>query len=452
MSPAHSREKWYCRNETGLVKKASFLKTIKNTGRLLFVILLVFVLTLSACHSDRESATVIEFWAMGVEAQHLGQLITGFEKENSGLQVRIQAIPWSAAHEKLLTAYAGHSTPDLCQLGNTWIPEFVTLNALEPLPNYIESSETIDPVEYFTGIWATNEIGEVLFGIPWYVDTRLLFYRKDIFADFGYTTAPKTWLEMFDLALKIQKAHKTDYAFYLPLNGWHEVVAMAMQSGSALLRDNDSYGDFATPEFQNALRFFLKWYDNKLCPLGMNTISNLYQSFAENYFAIYISGPWNLGEFQKRLPANMEDKWTVAPMPSFSTEYPGISTAGGSSIVMFRNSENKAAAWKLIEFLSRPEIQARFYKLSGDLPANKKAWNLAKLHADEKTEAFYRQLQRVQPTPRIPEWEQIALKIQQHVEIMAYGKMSPAQVGICLNSEIDRLLEKRRWLLQKEQP
>jgi len=452
MRPAHLREKWCFRNETGLVKKVSFLKTIQKTGRLLFVILPVFILGLSACPSGRESATVIEFWAMGVEAQHLGQLTSGFEKENPGLRVHIQAIPWSAAHEKLLTAYAGRSTPDLCQLGNTWIPEFVTLNALEPLHDYVKSTQTIDPADYFAGIWATNEIGESLFGIPWYVDTRLLYYRKDIFAEFGYATAPKAWTELFDLALKIQKAHKTDYAFYLPLNGWHEVVAMAMQNGSGLLRDNDSYGDFSAPEFQNALRFFLKWYDNKLCPLGMNTISNLYQSFAENYFAIYISGPWNLGEFQKRLPANMQAKWAVAPMPSFSSEYPGISTAGGSSIVMFRNSANRTAAWKLIEFLSRPENQARFYELSGDLPANKKAWDRTNLHANEKTEAFYRQLQRVQPAPRIPEWEQIALKIQQHVEIMAYGKMSPVEVGERLNSEIDRLLEKRRWLLQKEQP
>ncbi|MFH1213636.1 MAG: sugar ABC transporter substrate-binding protein [Candidatus Neomarinimicrobiota bacterium] len=433
------------------MSKASFLRRIKNAGRYLLIILPALVFTLSACRSDRQNVQVIEFWAMGVEAQQLGQLATEFEQENPGLHVRIQAIPWSAAHEKLLTAYAGNSTPDLCQLGNTWIPEFVILNALEPLNSYLENSEVIDAADYFSGIWATNEIGESLYGIPWYVDTRLLFYRRDVFAEFGYATAPKTWSELFDLALKIQKAKKTEYAFYLPLNGWHEVVAMAMQSGSTLLRNNDSYGDFSTPEFQNALRFFLKLYEYRLCPLGMNTISNLYQSFADNYFSIYISGPWNLGEFQKRLPESMQAKWAVAPMPSFHGEYPGVSTAGGSSIVMFKNSTQKAAAWKLIEFLSRPEIQARFYELSGDLPANCSAWDRAKLHENEKTEAFFQQLQRVQPTPRIPEWEQIALKIQQHVEIMAYGKMNPEEVGTRLNSEVDRLLEKRRWLLEKEQ-
>jgi len=443
-------EKCCCQSKRNTVSLNSFFKKNNNTYFYLLIFLLVLFLFLNACHSVKKKDHVINFWAMGVEAQHLGELITVFEQENPELHVRVQAIPWSAAHEKLLTAYAGNSTPDLCQLGNTWIPEFVVLNAIEPLDTLLKTSTDIDTAQYFSGIWATNEIDGTLYGIPWYVDTRLLFYRKDIFEELGHSTVPTTWDELFDLSLKIQNEEKTEYAFYLPLNGWHEIVAMAMQNGSTLLKDNNSYGDFAAPEFQNALRYFLKLYEHQLCPLGMNAISNLYQSFADDYFAIYISGPWNLGEFQKRLPESMQSKWTVAPMPAFAGESPGISTAGGSSIVMFKNSENKAAAWKLIEFLSRPEIQARFYQLSGDLPANTTAWNIAGLHENERTEVFFQQLHHVKATPRIPEWEQIALKIQQHVEAMVYGNITPEEAGSRLNIEVDRLLDKRRWLLERE--
>ncbi|RKY61929.1 MAG: hypothetical protein DRP96_01680 [Candidatus Neomarinimicrobiota bacterium] len=444
-------EKCSYQSKQKLVNFNVLLNKIKNAGGYLLM-LPVFAVLLNGCASDKKQDKLIEFWAMGVEAQHLCTLVAEFERENPGLQVNVQAIPWSAAHEKLLTAYAGGSTPDLCQLGNTWIPEFVILNALESFDNYLENTSELNETDYFPGIWQTNIIDETLFGIPWYVDTRLLFFRKDIFEEYGYSSAPKTWNDLFDLARKIQMDGKTKYAFYLPLNGWHEIVAMAMQSGSTLLKDNNTYGNFDTPEFQNALRFFSKLYKHQLCPLGMNTISNLYQSFADNYFSIYISGPWNLGEFDRRLPDSMQEKWMVAPMPSFNDEYPGVSTAGGSSIVMFRKSRNKTAAWKLVEFLSRPAVQAQFYKLSGDLPANIKAWNLANLHQNDKTEVFYQQLQRVKPTPRIPEWEQVALKIQQYVEIMAYAEMTPEEVGRHLNTEVDRLLEKRRWLLGKEKP
>jgi multiple sugar transport system substrate-binding protein len=52
------------------------------------------------------------------------ELVKGFEEEQPGIEVKVQQIPWTAAHEKLLTAYVGDATPDLAQLGNSWIAEF----------------------------------------------------------------------------------------------------------------------------------------------------------------------------------------------------------------------------------------------------------------------------------------------------------------------------------------
>ena len=68
---------------------------------------------------------------MGREGEVVSQLLPGFEKEHPGIKVQVQQIPWSAAHEKLLTAYVGEATPDIAMLGNTWVPEFVALDALE---------------------------------------------------------------------------------------------------------------------------------------------------------------------------------------------------------------------------------------------------------------------------------------------------------------------------------
>src|SRR5258707_6216870 len=85
-------------------------------------------------------ANEIVFWAMGAEGENVQKLIPEFERRNPGISVRVQSIPWTAAHEKLLTAYAGNSTPDVAQLGNTWIPEFTLLGALENLDTRIAAS------------------------------------------------------------------------------------------------------------------------------------------------------------------------------------------------------------------------------------------------------------------------------------------------------------------------
>ena len=77
---------------------------------------------------------------MGREGEVVSQLIPAFEKEHPGIKVEVQQIPWSAAHEKLLTAYVGDATPDIAMLGNTWVPEFSAVDALEPLDTRVASS------------------------------------------------------------------------------------------------------------------------------------------------------------------------------------------------------------------------------------------------------------------------------------------------------------------------
>src|SRR5882762_7763831 len=93
-------------------------------------------LALCGCARGAGEAVTLRFWAMGREGEVVQELARDFERENPGVRVRVQQIPWSAAHEKLLTAYVGNATPDLAMLGNTWVPEFVALNSLAPLDSF----------------------------------------------------------------------------------------------------------------------------------------------------------------------------------------------------------------------------------------------------------------------------------------------------------------------------
>src|SRR5215470_15181953 len=107
------------------------------------------LLLATACGMPNRDSTLIRFWAMGREGEVVAQLLPDFERAHPGIRVEVQQLPWTAAHEKLLTAFAGDSTPDVCQLGNTWIPEFATLNALEPLDRRVDASAVVRPGDYF---------------------------------------------------------------------------------------------------------------------------------------------------------------------------------------------------------------------------------------------------------------------------------------------------------------
>ena len=66
-------------------------------------------------------------------------LFPEFEKQNPNIKVKVLQMSWIAAHEKLITAFAGETLPDVFQLGNTWIPEFESLGSIEPLNSYIKN-------------------------------------------------------------------------------------------------------------------------------------------------------------------------------------------------------------------------------------------------------------------------------------------------------------------------
>jgi multiple sugar transport system substrate-binding protein len=426
-----------------LVPKANIRKTI-------IYMLIVFASLFSSCVKKKSAQVELSFWAMGAEGEHINYLISKFETTHPGIKVKVQSIPWGAAHEKLLTAFAGQSFPDICQLGNTWVSEFQAIGALLALDSLIVRSAIINKDNYFEGIWNTNVIGRSVFGIPWYVDTRLLFYRTDILTRVGYEIPPQTWEEWLDVSRKIKQLWGSDqkrYAVFFPLtfNAWQIPVILIMENGGRLLKDNNSYGAFDDPATIEALKFYLKFFKEELSPRNMTEVTNIYHGFADAFFSMMITGPWNVSEMRKRA-SQITGLWTTSPMPRKKNRN---SVAGGSSLVISQNAREPEAAWKFIEFLSTPKNQVEFFRLTRDLPAVREAWNASEIQADREIKAFYFQLEDAVPTPKIAEWEQIAIKLQEHLERVAFDRITIEEAVVQLNKEVDRILEKRRWLISR---
>ena len=404
----------------------------------------------SGCGPARGDGETLRFWAMGREGEVVQELVRDFERENPGLHVVVQQIPWSAAHEKLLTAHVGGSVPDAAQLGNTWIAEFAALRAIEPLGTRIAGARGVTAGDYFPGIWDTNVLDGVVYGVPWYVDTRLLFYRRDLMRRAGWSEMPQTWVDWLR-AMEDVKRTGARTAIFLPTNEYTPWVIFGLQAGSRMLRDDDTRGDFSGPAYRRAASFYLDVFHRGLAPnLPGAAIANVYQEFERGTFAMYITGPWQLGEFRTRLSPALQPHWATAPLPGPDGARSGVSTAGGSSLVIFRASRHKAAAWRLIEFLSRPEQQLRFWRLTGDLPARREAWRDSALAGDANMRAFGVQLARAVSTPQIPEWEEISIRLQDAVGSLVLGHVRPDSALAALDRDVDRILDKRRWLVERE--
>jgi multiple sugar transport system substrate-binding protein len=389
---------------------------------------------------------VLRFWAMGREGEVVRELLAEFERTHPGIRVDVQQLPWTDAQQKLLTSFAGDVTPDLCQLGNTWVAQFAALGALAPLQDRAARFDTVPAHDYFDGIWASNRIGANLYGVPWYVDTRLLFYRRDLLAQAGFDHPPADWSEWTRMLAALKRRSPQTYGVLLPLNEFEPLLALALQQDTPLLRDGDRFGNFRSPAFRRTLQFYADIFHQGWAPRVTATqISNVWDEFGKGYFSFYITGPWNIGEFKRRLPADKQDSWMTAPLPG--PNGPGASSAGGSSLVVFEQSKHKGEAWQVIEYLSQPAVQLRFYAMTGNLPPRRSAWTDERLARDPYAQAFRDQLERAKSPPMVPEWERIATEMRLVTEALVAGQLTVDQAVTELDARADRILEKRRWIL-----
>ena len=307
----------------------------------------------------------------------------------------------------------------------------------------------VQPADYFPGIWATNRIDGTLVGIPWYVDTRLLFYRKDLLAAAGFDAPPRDWAAWSRQLAALQAHAAPDhYAILLPTNEFEQLLSLGLQQDEPLLRDGGRYGNFESAGFKRALAFYVERFKRHQAPLLANTeVPNPWAEVGRGVYAFYFSGPWNIGEFRHRLDAAQQDDWATAPLPG--PDGPGAGIASGSSLVIFRHSPRKAQAWLLIEYLSRPSVQQQFYALLGDMPPRRSAWQGEALHDDPAVRAFREQLERVKPTPPVPEWERIVTEMQLVAARAAHGELTVDQAAAEIDRRADAILAKRRWMLDR---
>lgn len=408
------------------------------------------LLALAACGRG-SGGDELELWAFGSEGEAVEELLAGFRERNPQIAVRVQRIPWSAAHEKLLTAYVGGSMPDVFQLGNTWVAEFAALGALESLDEAAARSSSLAIADFFEGTTDANRIGERLMALPWYVDTRLLFYRRDLLARAGIAEPPRSWSQWREAMRAVaERSGGKTYGVFAAAEEWQTPVVLALQRGASLLAQGDAYGNFRSAPVREAFDFYHGLFRDGLAPRRASAeMVGVYREFAAGSFAFFVTGPWNVGELGRRMPPELAGAWTTAPMPSPDGSGIGLSLAGGASLAISSASPRKADAWALVEYLVEPEVQVALARRSGDLPSRRSAWSDRALAADERLGAFRVQLDRLAATPKIPEWERIAAKISLHAERLVRGDAALDDALADLDRDVDAILEKRRWLKER---
>ena len=363
----------------------------------------------------------ITMWAMGAEGENLPKLTKEFEAANPGVKVQVTAIPWDAAHDKFTTAITANKTPDVAMVGTTWMGEFAGMDALDPTPGEVDKSV------FFDGAQKTTEVDGTSFGVPWYVETRLVYYRTDLAKKAGITTPPTDWDGLKTMAKAMQDKAGAKYGIGLQAGGtgsWQSVMPFAWSAGADLTKDGGKAYNFDSPEVLKASQYYQSFFTDGISDKAAPATPTTEPDFASGKVPMFISGPWMMSAVEKAGGGEkFKDKYDVFQIPA---DKMSSSFVGGSNLVVFKNTKNRDSSWKLVNWLSDPKTQVKWYGMSTDLPSVKSAWQDPALTADTKLATFGKQLETAQAPPSFPTWEQVVTSFDTEMEKVTKSGADPA--------------------------
>jgi len=165
-------------------------------------LLICFLFIVSSFITTPLMAEELVFWNFW-DPKFILPVIEKFEKANPGVKIRNEQITWGNGLDKIVIAMANGRAPDICELGSTWMGKFMGEGAL------LDVTDKYSDLKPEYQMWEAATSDGKLYGMPWLVGTRVLFYNRDLFIKAGLNPdiPPKTWTEMFDAA---KKNHEID--------------------------------------------------------------------------------------------------------------------------------------------------------------------------------------------------------------------------------------------------
>lgn len=376
----------------------------------------------------------LTIWAMGNEGDLLGEFVKDFEQENPDVNVQVTAIPWSSAHDKLQTAIAAGNGPDIAQMGNTWMADFA--NAFAEVPSNFDTSG------FFEGPTENYQVNGKQLGVPWYVDTRVLYYRTDIAQQAGWSKAPETWDELRQMAQDMQQVDGVDYGMRIHASGTDCFIGMlpyAYSAGASLTNADESAWTMDGDAMGEAMEYVTGFYEDGIADVNADVSSGAnIADFVAGTTPMMLEGPTAVSQIEELGGDDIVGKYATAVIPGVDSA-DGTSYLGGSGLVVFKDSDNQQAAWKFIQWASQPDVQAQWYELSSDLPSAADAWDDDALASSTTLSAFGDQLERAQGVPAFTTWAQVSSAADRIFEQIAKGQVSVDDGLSSLQSEADSI-------------
>jgi multiple sugar transport system substrate-binding protein len=417
-------------------------------------ILLAFCAVFLTTGCARQERKVVTFAVGGApnEIALWEELVADFENE-TGVNVSIIRQPTDTDQRRqglLIPLKARRNDPDVFLMDVVWIAQLAASGWLEPLDNYIEKENLPLDVFFNRVVNLADRYKGKLIALPIYIDAGLLYYRLDLLEKYGFRNPPETWEKLVDYSLIIQKEmRKTEPDFYgfVWQGAQYEglicnFLEFAGTEGGILIREDKIW--LNTPgNIKAAQLMYNLIHKYKISPPNIFTEmkEEEVRAFFQQGKALFCRNwPYAWALYQSE-DSKTKDKVGIAPIPHFPS-VKSVSTLGGWHIGISRYSDVKAESFAFVKFITSFATQK---KLAIEL-----GWNPARTDVYTDSEVLQKAphfvtlrevFENAEARPALPYYSQISEVLQQNINSMLSGTISPEEALTKSEKEAQKVME-----------
>jgi arabinogalactan oligomer/maltooligosaccharide transport system substrate-binding protein len=342
------------------------------------------------------------------------KVAAAYNASHPGVKVATLAVPYDAFADKISAAVPRGKGPD------------VFIYAQDRLGGWIEAGNTVEPIDFYLDqatkdrflprtLDAMNYRGTV-YGLPVDYKVITLIYNKKL-----VPVPPKTSAELVTVAKKLTDKAAGRFGLAYAYNDFYYHAALMNGFGGRVFEGSSAKPVLNTPENVRGLEQLMTWFDKDQILPAEPSSALIIALFNEGKAAMVFSGPWFLGEVDRRID------WGLAPLPTLVENggkpmRPWMTVEGA---FIAAPSKHKEAAYDFVKFLTDKE-QAKVLALEGrQSPANKAIYEDAKIAADPVLKAFRAQVEVALPMPNLPEMTMVWSPVSTMMAAVTHHSIAP---------------------------
>jgi multiple sugar transport system substrate-binding protein len=310
-----------------------------------------------------QTPTTVRWWYHFDNPQNSpAALVAKFEKENPGIKIQAEAIPWGGGNDyqtRLFAALVAGNGPDAAMVRLSWAARFAAMKALEPLDAMINGWAGRSDIS--DNVWKINKGAD---GKQYYLPLQYvviyLYYRQDLFQQ-ANLQPPKTFDEFLAAAKALTKGDMAGFGMRGGAGGFDNWGPFVLGGGASFEK-----GGMVNEKALAANRWYVALArEAKVTPASAPTDSfrQIVDAFKAGRTAMIMHHVGSANE----IVGALGDKVSAVPVPR-AADGRGWTYFGDESNAIFAASKAKEATFRWISFLSTAENNIELNKLTGQLP------------------------------------------------------------------------------------